>query len=394
MLGTESVLSTLRPMPVLLDTRPHWIENTQARQLGLQDGQVVQASVEEKDGRVRLWLKDFSFDLPNGWVLKDGDKPFLRVSVNPGGWGLLIQTPHEAVAAQAKFNITSAQGGDKANLGSLSAPGSSAGLAEEAVGASATTHRLNTLVFQPPGFAAFRQLLQMIDMRGPQMLQLSGEQSELLARLSGMGLSMGQLQPFGLRKALAPYFRSLESQLSQRQNVEAEPRSLIRQLLGSLGEEDTGASVNGLSEELHKALNEIEAAQVQSAIDLNRGELNLRLMLPFSDADPVELHFQRPPRQPGDENPPLSVDIHSQSRLLGEVWLHTLIKAGQQVELTMWALREDVAQQARSHATELVLELGAAGLELQQFQIYNSPRPGSDQARPSAGRGLVVDALA
>ena len=394
MLGTESVLSTLRPIPVLLDTRPHWIENTQARQLGLQDGQVVQASVEEKDGRVRLWLKDFSFDLPNGWVLKDGDKPFLRVSVNPGGWGLLIQTPHEAVAAQAKFNITSAQGGDKANLGSLSAPGSSAGLAEEAVGASATTHRLNTLVFQPPGFAAFRQLLQMIDMRGPQMLQLSGEQSELLARLSGMGLSMGQLQPFGLRKALAPYFRSLESQLSQRQNVEAEPRSLIRQLLGSLGEEDTGASVNGLSEELHKALNEIEAAQVQSVIDLNRGELNLRLMLPFSDADPVELHFQRPPRQPGDENPPLSVDIHSQSRLLGEVWLHTLIKAGQQVELTMWALREDVAQQARSHATELVLELGAAGLELQQFQIYNSPRPGSDQARPPAGRGLVVDALA
>ena len=60
----------------------------------------------------------------------------------------------------------------------------------------------------------------------------------------------------------------------------------------------------------------------------------------------------------------------------------------------MWALREDVAQQARSHSTELVLELGAAGLELQQFQIYNSPRPASDQSRPAPQRGLVVDALA
>ena len=60
----------------------------------------------------------------------------------------------------------------------------------------------------------------------------------------------------------------------------------------------------------------------------------------------------------------------------------------------MWAVREDVAQQARSHATELVLELGAAGLELQQFQIYNSPRPGSDQTRSAPERGLVVDALA
>ena len=234
----------------------------------------------------------------------------------------------------------------------------------------------------------------MIDIRAPQIAQLTMGQSDVLARLSGLGLSMGALQPLGLRKALAPDFRSVENQLSQRQKVEDEPRSLIRQLLSSLGEEDTRASVNGLSEDLHKALNELEAAQLQSAIDLNRGELNLRLMLPFTDADPVELHFQRPPRQPGDENPPLSVDIHSQSRMLGEVWLHTLIKAGHQVELTMWALREDVAQQARAHSTELVMELGAAGLELQQFQIYNSPRPGTDLTRPAPQRGLVVDALA
>ena len=392
MLGAESVLGAMRATPVQLDMRPHWIETSMAEQLGLQDGQVVQALVEKKDGRVRLWLKDFSFDLPNGWVLKDGDKPFLRVSVNPGGWGLLIQNPTDPSAAADKTKVALDGLGGKGLTGSPAAAGFVA--ADALASTSATSNRLNTLVFQPPGFAAFRQLLQMIDLRAPQITQLSAGQSDLLARLSGLGLSMGQLQPLGLRKALAPYFRSVENQLSQRQKVDDEPRSLIRQLLGSLGEEDTGASVNGLSEDLHKALNELEAAQLQSAIDLNRGELNLRLMLPFTDADPVELHFQRPPRQPGDENPPLSVDIHSQSRLLGEVWLHTLIKAGHQVELTMWALREEVAQQARTHATELVMELGAAGLELQQFQIYNSPRPGTDPARTAPQRGLVVDALA
>ena len=392
MLGAESVLGAMRATPVQLDMRPHWVETSMAEQLGLQDGQVVQALVEKKDGRVRLWLKDFSFDLPNGWVLKDGDKPFLRVSLNPGGWGLLIQNTTDLPAATDKANVALSGLGGKGAAGAVSGAGFVA--ADAVASPTATSNRLNTLVFQPPGFAAFRQLLQMIDMRAPQIAQLTMGQSDVLARLSGLGLSMGQLQPLGLRKALAPYFRSVESQLSQRQKVEDEPRSLIRQLLGSLGEEDTGASVNGLSEDLHKALNELEAAQLQSAIDLNRGELNLRLMLPFSDADPVELHFQRPPRQPGDENPPLSVDIHSQSRLLGEVWLHTLIKAGHQVELTMWALREEVAQQARTHATELVMELGAAGLELQQFQIYNSPRPGTDAARPAPQRGLVVDALA
>ena len=392
MLGAESVLGAMRATPVQLDMRPHWVETSMAEQLGLQDGQVVQALVEKKDGRVRLWLKDFSFDLPNGWVLKDGDKPFLRVSLNPGGWGLLIQNPTDLPAATDKANVALSGLGGKGAAGAVSGAGFVA--ADAVASPTATSNRLNTLVFQPPGFAAFRQLLQMIDMRAPQIAQLTMGQSDVLARLSGLGLSMGQLQPLGLRKALAPYFRSVENQLSQRQKVEDEPRSLIRQLLGSLGEEDTGASVNGLSEDLHKALNELEAAQLQSAIDLNRGELNLRLMLPFSDADPVELHFQRPPRQPGDENPPLSVDIHSQSRRLGEVWLHTLIKAGHQVELTMWALREEVAQQARTHATELVMELGAAGLELQQFQIYNSPRPGTDAARPAPQRGLVVDALA
>ena len=392
MLGAESVLGAMRATPVQLDMRPHWIETSMAEQLGLQDGQVVQALVEKKDGRVRLWLKDFSFDLPNGWVLKDGDKPFLRASVNPGGWGLLIQNPTDLSAATDKANVALSGLGGKGAAGAVSGAGFIA--ADAVANSTATSNRLNTLVFQPPGFAAFRQLLQMIDMRAPQIAQLTMGQSDVLARLSGMGLSMGQLQPLGLRKALAPYFRSVENQLSQRQKVEDEPRSLIRQLLGSLGEEDTGAAVNGLSEDLHKALNELEAAQLQSAIDLNRGELNLRLMLPFSDADPVELHFQRPPRQPGDENPPLSVDIHSQSRRLGEVWLHTLIKAGHQVELTMWALREEVAQQARMHATELVMELGAAGLELQQFQIYNSPRPGTDPTRPAPQRGLVVDALA
>ena len=392
MLGAESVLGAMRATPVQLDMRPHWVETSMAEQLGLQDGQVVQALVEKKDGRVRLWLKDFSFDLPNGWVLKDGDKPFLRVSLNPGGWGLLIQNPTDLSAAADKANVALSGLGGKGAAGAVSGAGF---VATDAVAnATATSNRLNTLVFQPPGFAAFRQLLQMIDMRAPQIAQLTMGQSDVLARLSGLGLSMGQLQPLGLRKALAPYFRSVESQLSQRQKVEDEPRSLIRELLSSLGEEDTGASVNGLSEDLHKALNELEAAQLQSAIDLNRGELNLRLMLPFTDADPVELHFQRPPRKPGDENPPLSVDIHSQSRLLGEVWLHTLIKAGHQVELTMWAVREEVAQQARTHATELVMELGAAGLELQQFQIYNSPRPGIDAARPAPQRGLVVDALA
>ena len=142
MLGAESVLGAMRATPVQLDMRPHWIDTSMAEQLGLQDGQVVQALVEKKDGRVRLWLKDFSFDLPNGWVLKEGDKPFLRVSVNPGGWGLLIQNPTDPSAAADKTKVALDGLGGKGLTGSPAAAGFVA--ADALASTSATSNRLNT----------------------------------------------------------------------------------------------------------------------------------------------------------------------------------------------------------------------------------------------------------
>ena len=91
MLGPDIVSASARVPAVQLEMRNLWVQTPVAQQLGLRDGQIVQAVAEVHDQRVRLWLKDFSFELPNGWVLKDGDKPFLRVSNNNGGWGFLIQ---------------------------------------------------------------------------------------------------------------------------------------------------------------------------------------------------------------------------------------------------------------------------------------------------------------
>jgi anaerobic selenocysteine-containing dehydrogenase len=91
MLGPELVNAASRIGPVQAENRPVWVQTPVAQQLGLRDGQIVQATVEVRDQRVRLWVKDFSFELPNGWVLKDGDKPFLRVMHNASSWGFLIQ---------------------------------------------------------------------------------------------------------------------------------------------------------------------------------------------------------------------------------------------------------------------------------------------------------------
>jgi hypothetical protein len=117
----------------------------------------------------------------------------------------------------------------------------------------------------------------------------------------------------------------------------------------------------------------------------------LHVILPFVDADPVDLHFQRPPRKKGQEEPPLSVDIHSRSRVLGEVWLNTQISKGNDVDLVMWALRGEVAHLAKERSGELGLELGSAGLQLQSFQIFNAPRPLARVSESSGTRGSVID---
>ncbi len=165
-------------------------------------------------------------------------------------------------------------------------------------------------------------------------------------------------------------------------------------MLASLAQEEGQALVDKVSKDLHRAVDELEAAQLQTVQDLSRGQLALHVVLPFVDADPVELFFHRPPRSKEQEAPPLSVDIHSRSRGLGEIWLNTQISGGHQVDLMMWAVKSETAQLAQLNATELQFEMDAFDLKLRSFQIFNAPRPGQPEEWTPPARGSVVDARA
>jgi hypothetical protein len=53
------------------------------------------------------------------------------------------------------------------------------------------------------------------------------------------------------------------------------------------------------STQLHRALDDIESAQVESLAAQARGEMSFAMVVPFFDANPVELKFFRPARRPG-----------------------------------------------------------------------------------------------
>ncbi len=375
MLGPDVISAATRLPQVQLEARSLWVQTPVAQQLGLRDGQIVQAIAEVRDQRVRLWLKDFFFELPNGWVLKDGDKPFLRVNHTPGGWGFLIQAY-------------------PTGLGSVATPASASFGHTKPLDVHAP-QQLNTaiglLLTQPSGFASFSKLLN--DM-GLGLWRGQGEMAALVQRLLQQRSAMAQMNPTMLKRAVMGQARSLENVLSQAQTPEDDLKGILKQLL-ALSQEGAASGVDKeRSRELEAATRELEAAQTQGAQKWLNGDLSLHVVLPFIDADPVELHFQKPARKPGQEETPLSVDIHSRSRLLGEIWLNTVISQSTSVDLVMWALRSDVAGMARQRAGELGLELGAAGLKLHSFQIFNAPRPLVRAGEASGTRGSVIDTTA
>ena len=378
MLGPELVSAASRIGPVQAENRTVWVQTPVAQQLGLRDGQIVQATAEVRDQRVRLWLKDFFFDLPNGWVLKDGDKPFLRVSHNPGGWGFLIQAyPNGQAPAATATPVNQLFGLRAAAPPPLIPPDET--LPEQ------LPNRLGMLLMHPPGFATFSKLLSDVAQGS---LSTQADIGPWLQRLLQQRNSMAQINPSMLRKAVMGQARSIENILLQGQEAAEDPKTLLKTLLSLLSEEGNN---KGVLRQVEDAATEFEAAQAQSAQKMQQGELSLHVILPFVDADPVDLHFQRPPRKKGQEEPPLSVDIHSRSRVLGEVWLNTQISKGNDVDLVMWALRGEVAHLAKERSGELGLELGSAGLQLQSFQIFNAPRPLARVSESSGTRGSVID---
>ncbi|MFM7697253.1 MAG: hypothetical protein ACKO5X_01290 [Limnohabitans sp.] len=376
MLGPDAVSASTRLPAVQMDTRGQWVQTPVAQQLGLRDGQIVQATAEIRDQRVRLWVKDFFFELPNGWVLKDGDKPFLRASQNAGSWGFLIQSypsgqTSTATPASAAFGLNPQPALNPA----LTLPSTAVGL----------------LLTQPTGFASFTRMLAGWGLRN---LSGQSEFTDMVKRLLQQRSSMAQMNPITLKRLVSGQARSSEYLLAKGLPASDDPKSIIKHMLALLQQETVLGIGQKDTVELEQALRELESAQAQAAQKWLNGELSLHVVLPFVDHEPVDLHFQKPARKPNQEEPPLTVDIHSRSRLLGEIWLNTTISQGSAVDLVMWALRSDVAGMAKQRAAELGLELDAAGLTLKSFQIFHAARPLVRASEASGSRGSVIDTQA
>lgn len=349
-----------RANPIFLEGRLLPLRAETAQALNLRDGQVVQANLLARGDQPWLILRGTALPLPPGAARLREGPVWLQVRASGEGWFL---QPTAAPTVQADPT-------------------------------QALVSRLNQLLFRPPSMADTSQLLQSGTL--PKLLSQLGR-AELLPLWQGWQQEMARMQPAMLARAVAGALGAEVWLARGLPPVGTDPRQLLRRLMQALREhkpdDDNALEFDDALGAVRASLDQLESHQVQAAQAQAQHELLLHLVIPFSDAEPVELEFRRPARQ-GQERMPLTVNIHTRSQDLGEVWLRTQLMNERQLDLTMWALRENVVLMAREHAPRLSGLLAEAGLDMHSLQIVHGARPATGQDWQPSGRGMVVDLAA
>ena len=360
--ASDSSLLVSRVNPVFLESRLSLplVEAGTARQLGLKDGQVVQALVQARGDQLGLLLRGRLLEVAMAPDWHAGQSLLLRVQTNPNG----SMTLHPTASAMP-----------------VSAP-MAAGIPQPFIS------RVDNLLFHPPGAPDLQALFKpgVLD-----ALLSPPARSDLLTQWKAMCLSMASLSPEAIRLALVGAVGS-EAALARGQSAPVQdPKQLLHKLLLALGQtEHTSETDHATSAQLQRAIDEVESAQVHAAQSQSQDAILFSLVLPFKDAEPVTLSFEGRPASPGRPEV-LTVNVHSQSGEFGELWLMTEVRDRSTIDLVMWAMQAAVVEQATQGAQALGAELHKAGLMMHSLQVIHGPRPALQPEPLPPDNGIILD---
>ena len=211
--------------------------------------------------------------------------------------------------------------------------------------------------------------------------QLSGADQQLRANLL---LSMARLSPEAVKRGLTQSGLFGENLIAAGIPGRApDIKQLLRILLRSMPPQSAAVA------ELESAIDEVESKQLESLQAQQSRELSYSFVLPFMDANPVEIELYHDARQGAEGGEEWIINLHTETPNLGELWLKTTLKSAANIEMIMWAPYGDVAQRARSAASELEYELQRFGLTLEKLDVLSEPRPSLSEGL--SGSGQVVD---
>lgn len=358
MLGPELINLTARPTPIFLEGSAA-IQLTQqaAKDLGLKDGQIVQGVIAARGDLLKLLINNKELEWPGSSRFKLGDKLDFRVDSSIFGRSLvpirgLTTSPGNtppAIPSPALLQL----------MHRPDQPSVLAGL------------------FKSGGIEALAaQLGGSEQLRASLMLSM--------AKLPMAKLSMEKLSPMSVKRGLSNSGLFGEQLLASgvvRQGPD------LKQLLRSLLRNAPLQSAIGA--ELKGAIDEVESKQLESLQAQQSRELSYSFVLPFMDANAVEIELYREASNSAAEDQEWIINLHTESPSLGELWLKTTLQSAASIQMVMWAPRVDVADRAREAASELQYELQRFGLTLEKLDVLNARRPSACEGL--SGSGQMVD---
>ena len=348
MLGPELINFTARPTPIFLEGSAS-IQLTQqaAKDLGLRDGQIVQGVLAARGDLLKLVINNKELDWPDNGRFNAGDKLDFKVELSIFGRSLIpVGRPARSAAA-----------------------------------APTLSPRLLSLIHRPEQPSVLANLFKPGGLDAL-VAQLGGADQPLRANLL---LSMARLSPEAVKRGLTQSGLFGENLIAAGIPGRApDIKQLLRILLRSMPPQSAALA------ELESAIDEVESKQLESFQAQQSRELSYSFVLPFMDANPVEVELYHNARQGADEaGEEWIINLHTETPNLGELWLKTTLKSAANIEMILWAPYGDVAQRARSAASELEYELQRFGLTLEKLDVLRAPRPSLTEGL--GGSGQVVD---
>ncbi len=341
------------------------IAATEAKSLGLKDGQIIQAVIENRAERTKLIINGKEFDLPKNAQLASETKFQAKISI---GAKSALLTPTALLPSSTGVSL----------------PINTAGFTP------VSPHLMNLLLHS----GGIANLQQLFSANGGlhSLIQVSGL-AELITRILGARPSIGQVNPSIIRDLILSSGLFTEMRLAQKQKVHPlDQKSLFYQISRIMGERGLDAS------NINRAILDIESSQLESQQNMNNRELSFSLLLPFKGFGSVDLSFFRAAPTRSDPKPSYTFNLHTKNELIGEVWLQTIVEKEIQLKMTMWALRTEISDRAKHSVKNLSDLLENAGLKIDTIEIHNSARPGKtsehqpSKITPLSGSfGSVVD---
>jgi hypothetical protein len=365
--GTETAHLLTRASPMISEARVPIVQPRDVVVLGLREDQLVRLTVEVRGEGLKLMLQGRAVLVPPGFPLAAGDQLLASVHLQRNGAAQLRPVQSGTVPT---------------------APGAAADADEAHPPDQTILPRMERLLWRPQGLAALFEMLRPsgIQRSLPPALLAQPEVDRLVDQLRRNQPRMATLSGSTLRQAILESGFFTEALVARQQTGGArDVKSLLREIL-RYGQQ----SGNDAPRMLAEAIDDIEAAQLRATESMHNGALVLQLALGFADAPPVKVTLQRG-GSGADAASNWSVDLFSSSEEWGDIWLCARVEAGRRLDMTMWAVREDICRLASERTGELTAALGPFELELKGLQIVHGSRPEKSNGPDAGASGQVVD---